>query len=79
MTPLFDWDIHNVEHIARHGITPDEAEYAFHHTIRFCQVTNDHIEYRRCIIGMHPNGKFVKLIYNLRDGKYRIVTAHFTG
>ena len=26
---LFDWDVANVEHIARHGIAPDECEEAY--------------------------------------------------
>jgi uncharacterized DUF497 family protein len=73
----FDWDIHNISHIAEHGITPEDAEYVLNNVVRFCEVTDDYLEFRRCVIGIHPNGKFVKLIYNLRHGKHRVVSAFF--
>lgn len=28
---LFSWDFANISHIARHGVTPDEAEFVVRH------------------------------------------------
>ncbi|MCX6617453.1 MAG: BrnT family toxin [Acidobacteria bacterium] len=72
----FEWDAANAAHIARHGITPREAEQA---------MVNDPVEVRSAVrgaefrtlrLGQTDAGRYLTLIYTRRGGQIRIVTAY---
>jgi hypothetical protein len=72
----FEWDAANTAHIARHGITPREAEQA---------MVNDPVEVRSAVrgaefrtlrLGQTDAGRYMTLIYTRRSGQIRIVTAY---
>jgi uncharacterized DUF497 family protein len=77
MTPLeFDWDDANTGHIARHDVTTGEAEQIVtgQHGGRRFQTRSG--EVRRSIIGQTPTGRVLRVVYILRGGRVRVVTAH---
>jgi hypothetical protein len=72
----FEWDAANTAHVARHGITPREAEQA---------MVNDPVEVRSAVrgaefrtlrLGQTDAGRYLTLIYTRRGGQIRIVTAY---
>lgn len=72
---MFDWDAANISHIARHRITPREAEEV---------ATNDPIdlnveivneEVRLTSVGPTKTGRFLVLITTDRGDGIRVVTA----
>lgn len=71
----FDWDVHNVAHIARHGIVPAQAEEA---------VVSDPVEVgqswrggerRVVIVGLARDGIMLTVVWTPRQGRIRVVTA----
>jgi uncharacterized DUF497 family protein len=77
MTPLaFDWDEANAGHIARHDVTTDEAEEAIAGERAASVFQERHGEMRRRIIGRTLAGRVLVVVYHLRGGRVRVVTAH---
>jgi uncharacterized DUF497 family protein len=77
MTPLaFDWDEGNTGHIARHDVTTDEAEQVVAGERLALAFQDRHGELRRRIIGRTRAGRVLVVVYHLRRGKVRVVTAH---
>ena len=71
----FDWDDANVEHIARHDVTPGEAEQVMLNIpveIGY-QVIDG--EERFVAAGMTRLGRFLTIVWTDREGLVRIVTA----
>lgn len=75
----FDWNQANIGHIARHGITPEEAEQVF---------ANDPIELgsqfvrgeeRFQVVGFTTNGRWLCVITTERGENIRVVTAYDAG
>ena len=71
----FDWDQANIDHIARHGITPEEAEQV---------VLNDPIdltmqlrdgEERTPQVGETDDGRLLVVVTTWREELIRVVTA----
>ena len=72
----FDWDANNIRHIARHGITPEEAEQV---------LANDPLELGSRIeageerfgnLGLTNSGRWLIVVTTLRNDKVRVVTAY---
>ena len=73
MVTLFDWDEANVGHIANHGIEPFEAEEAVNDA---SAVSFDaHDKGISGVIGRTEEGRLVVVIYIVRNGLYRVITA----
>jgi uncharacterized DUF497 family protein len=74
--PEFDWDQDNVEHIARHNVTPAEAEQVLRNKaiIVASQIRNG--EERVLCVGRTDARRAIQLIYTIRQGRFRVVTAH---
>lgn len=73
--PDFEWDDFNVEHLARHGITPEEVEELFEGpTIRRRGGTDAPDRYRG--LGRTVGGRYLTVVYQAKPGG--IVRA-FTG
>jgi uncharacterized protein len=73
---VFDWDEANVEHIARHGVTIEEAEESLTDSRRVgasaFQVEGEH---RRAVIGATADGRLLFVVYTRRKRKVRVITA----
>lgn len=72
----FEWDEYNINHIARHNVTLEEAEEALLDFRRIgtpaYQVTN---EQRWAVLGSTEAGRILFVVFTRRDGRIRVVTA----
>lgn len=73
----FDWDEANTGHLARHEVTRGEFEEAFRHP-RLEEQFSAGGEHRVWALGQTDAGRYLTLVYTLREGKIRAVTAHTT-
>jgi uncharacterized DUF497 family protein len=72
----FDWDDANVDHIAEHDIDPEEAEEAFGDPRRkTADARNTATERRGAIIGRTGDGRLLFVVFTIRYGRVRVVTA----
>jgi uncharacterized DUF497 family protein len=74
--PEFEWDDGNVEHIERHGVTPQEVEEALldsrrHGTGAYSTAG----ERRSAVVGATEDGRILFIVYTWRHGRIRVVTA----
>lgn len=74
-SPLFDWDDSNTEHLARHDVSREEAE-AFFNFPRHEEEQLVKDEPRIWALGKTLNGRYLALIYTIRNGRIRPITAH---
>jgi uncharacterized DUF497 family protein len=72
----FDWDADNVQHIARHSITPREAEEAVLIEPLEADVQPHESEERVLCFGRTKAGRLLTVLYSERRGKTRVVTAY---
>lgn len=71
----FDWDDANSDHIARHGVTVEEAEEAFNgYTLELGYEVVDGEE-RVEEVGATAKGRILDLVTVLRGDRIRVVTA----
>jgi uncharacterized DUF497 family protein len=73
----FDWDAANVEHIAIHGVRPEEAEQAIDDphalSLRAYGVGE---EARFGLLGATVDGRVLVVIYTWRGSLRRVITAY---
>ena len=72
----FDWDAANVQHIARHDISPREAEEAVLIEPLEADVQRHESEARVLCFGRTRSGRLLTILYTERLGKIRVVTAY---
>lgn len=72
----FEWDAGNREHIARHGITPEEAEEAVLIEPLDADVQEHGGEQRVLCFGRTKSGRLLTVLYTERRGKIRVVTVY---
>ena len=72
----FDWDADNVQHIARHGIHPKEAEEAVPIEPLETDVQPHESEERVLCFGRTNSGRLLTILYTERRGRIRVVTAY---
>ena len=72
----FDWNAANVEHVARHGITPQEAEEAVRIEPLDADVQHHNDESRVLCFGRTKSGRLLTVLYTERLGRIRVVTAY---
>jgi uncharacterized DUF497 family protein len=74
----FDWDIDNVRHLARHRVTPAEAEQAIlDENAILLEIESTHGEERTKVLSMTPSGRLLVVIFTFRRGDaIRPVTAY---
>jgi len=73
----FEWDKSNIGHIAKHKVTPEEAEDAFFdkENILDDDLKHSTIEKRFIIIGKTSKGRLLYQIFTLRTGKIRVISS----
>jgi uncharacterized DUF497 family protein len=73
---VFEWDEANVEHIARHGVVPDEVEEVFSDHRRIAVPARDQGgEPRFALVGGTEDGRVLFVVYTIRRDVIRVVTA----
>lgn len=72
----FDWDAGNRKHIARHGISPKEAEEAILIEPLEATVQQHGSEERVLCFGRTRSGRLLAILYTERRGRIRVVTAY---
>jgi uncharacterized protein len=73
---VFDWDENNIEHIARHGVEPWEAEEALLDPGRIGTLAyRVGREPRRAALGATEGGRVLFVVFTRRSGRVRVVTA----
>ena len=73
---VFEWDDANVQHIALHGITPAEVEFAMNNPVVDYGLQDWHEEERFLDVGSTQQGRVLEIITTMRDYRIRVVTAY---
>ena len=71
----FEWNESNTDHIARHGVTPVEAEEVIAGRPIVLQVQFRNGERRELCAGRTAKGRAIAVVYTVRGGRVRVVTA----
>jgi uncharacterized protein len=71
----FDWDDGNTKHLATHNVTPAEFEQSMNNDPLDLgyELINGEERYRS--VGITNGGRFLLVVWTVRDGKVRAVTA----
>jgi uncharacterized DUF497 family protein len=75
---IFEWDAANLDHIARHGVTQEEAEQAISGDpldIEMQIADGDDNEERLLQLGETANGRILQLLTTWRGGRVRVISA----
>jgi uncharacterized DUF497 family protein len=74
-TILFDWDVENIRHLAKHDILPEEAEQVLKN--QPCDLESElrNGEERVALIGETDAGRILIVISTMQDQRVRVVTA----
>ncbi|MDE3075426.1 MAG: BrnT family toxin [Chloroflexota bacterium] len=69
----FVWDAENILHIARHGVTPQEAEQVLTDDRTIHVPTHSG---RLSAYGLTPTGRAMRVVYDQLSGGMRVTTAY---
>ena len=72
----FEWDDANQNHIARHNVTPEEAEEAVLIEPLEVDIQQEEKEDRVLCFGRTKPGRLLTVLYTERHGKIRVITAY---
>ncbi len=72
----FIWDSYNINHIAPHGVAPEEAEQVLQNDPFDLQTEFRNGEYRTTHIGETDAARILIVLVTLRDDRIRVVTAY---
>lgn len=72
---MFDWDDANIEHIAEHGLEPEDVEEVFLNPTLPAAAYNVPGEKRFALLGTTDAGRILYVVYTKRSGQVRIATA----
>lgn len=73
---MFEWDDANADHIARHGVQPEEAEEAVLDSRRVARQAYTVADERRsAILGAAQGGRLLFVVFVRRGGRIRVVSA----
>jgi uncharacterized DUF497 family protein len=71
----FDWDSANIEHIARHNVTPEEAEQVIQNVPLDAPAELRNGEKRTVNLGKTDAGRVLVVVVTERNSMYRVVSA----
>ena len=75
--PAFDWDEHNIGHIAEHDVAPEEAEQVvLGDPLELGFNPDANGEERWTYLGETNHGRILQVIITMRGEKIRVVTAY---
>lgn len=72
----FDWDLANVSHIMRHGVTPDEVESVVGrpHVVIPAQTIQGETRWK--LFGKTAAERRLTVVFAIRQNRFRAVTAY---
>jgi uncharacterized DUF497 family protein len=74
--PQFEWDEHNISHIARHDVKPEEAEQTIlNDPFEFGYDPDVNGEERWTYVGETDHARILMVVITLRGEKIRVVTS----
>ncbi len=76
---MFDWDSANSDHIARHRVTPEEAEQVVLNEPLDLELTLRNGEQRIVQVGETDAGRILVVVTTMRAKRIRVVTAYPAG
>jgi uncharacterized DUF497 family protein len=71
----FEWDEANRQHIAEHGLTPDEVEFALYGFTFDIEYQDWYDEERFAEVGVTARSRYLTIITTWRGDRIRVVTA----
>lgn len=72
----FEWDVHNVGHIARHGVSPEEVEATARRRHVIIPAASVESEKRWKLFGRTPGGRYLVVVFTIRRKRFQTVTAY---
>jgi uncharacterized DUF497 family protein len=72
----FDWDLHNVGHVARHGVSRGKSRKTVERPHVIVPAKSMDGEKRWKLFGTSAAGRFLVVVFTIRDDRMRPVTAH---
>jgi uncharacterized DUF497 family protein len=72
----FEWDMHNIGHIAPHGVTPAEVEQTTGRRHVIIPAAPQRNEKRWKLLGRTPAGRYLVVVFTIRHNKLRTITAY---
>ena len=72
---VFDWDAANRDHIARHQVSPEEAEQIIDNDPLDIDAETINGEERITSVGRTNGGRILLVVTTIRESKLRVVTA----
>ncbi len=73
----FDWDDANIEHIAEHGVVPEEAEeMLLRDPLDYDFDPDDKGEPRWTYLGETESGRILAVVITMRGDRARVITAY---
>jgi uncharacterized DUF497 family protein len=72
----FEWDRANESHAARHRVTREEFEQAINNDPVLVAEYKIRREWRTHVVGITDRGRLLELVYTIRRGSIREVTAY---
>ena len=76
MSGRFDWNAANREHLARHHVTPDEAEQVIMNSASLIvKIQSRKGETRSVCLGLTAKRRYLAIVYTKRGEMARVVTA----
>jgi uncharacterized DUF497 family protein len=72
----YDWDENNIGHIAAHGVTPAEIEEVFARGVLVLEMREKGGEDRVIAAVKTAAGRVLQVVYTMRSGRIRVITAH---
>ena len=75
MSDIFDWDDANRSHIARHGVSPEEAEQVLVNNPLDLDPQHVNDEWRFPSIGLTRPGRWLVVVTTVRGAKTRVLAS----
>lgn len=73
---VFQWDNANIRHLARHAVSPDEAEQCYRNDPLILEEQFIDTELRYLALGETDAGQRLAFVFTIRYGRVRFVTAY---
>lgn len=73
---LFNWDDANRRHLARHAVSPQEAEQCYWNDPLVVEEQSIHAELRYLALGETDAGRRLAFVFTIRGARVRFVTAY---
>ena len=71
MNEVFRWNEWNEDHIGRHGVLPEEAEYLVNNAM---PPYPENVGYGKWLVrGQAPDGRYIQVVFVIEDDCYYVI------